>query len=45
MTRAQVKTFLEEALNKQNEKKPLSALSVDGGMSKADEVLQIQADI
>lgn len=37
--------FLEEALNKQNEKKPLSALSVDGGMSKADEVLQIQADI
>lgn len=37
--------FLEEALNKQHEKKPLSALSVDGGMSKADEVLQIQADI
>ena len=37
--------FLEEALSSQNEKKPLSALSVDGGMSKADEVLQIQADI
>lgn len=37
--------FLEEALNKQNEKKPLSHLAVDGGMSKADEVLQIQADV
>ncbi|KAK7680899.1 hypothetical protein QCA50_015949 [Cerrena zonata] len=37
--------FLEEALTKQNEKKPLSSLAVDGGMSKADEVLQIQADI
>lgn len=37
--------FLEEALTNQNEKKPLSALAVDGGMSKADEVLQIQADI
>lgn len=39
------KDFLEEALTKQNEKKPLSVLAVDGGMSKADEVLQIQADI
>ncbi|ODV80022.1 glycerol kinase [Suhomyces tanzawaensis NRRL Y-17324] len=37
--------FLEEALTNQNEKKPLLALAVDGGMSKADEVLQIQADI
>lgn len=37
--------FLEEALTNQNEKKPLSSLAVDGGMSKADEVLQIQADI
>lgn len=37
--------FLEEALEKQQEDKPLSNLAVDGGMSKADEVLQIQADI
>ncbi|CUM67974.1 uncharacterized protein PRCAT00005688001 [Priceomyces carsonii] len=37
--------FLEEAMNGENEKKPLSSLAVDGGMSKADEVLQIQADI
>lgn len=37
--------FLEEALNRQGEEKPLSSLAVDGGMSKADEVLQIQADI
>lgn len=37
--------FLEEALNRQGEDKPLSSLAVDGGMSKADEVLQIQADI
>ncbi|CAI5755906.1 unnamed protein product [Candida verbasci] len=37
--------FLEEALTSQNEKKPLSTLATDGGMSKADEVLQIQADI
>ncbi|GEQ68057.1 hypothetical protein JCM33374_g1723 [Metschnikowia sp. JCM 33374] len=29
----------------QNEKKPLSTLAVDGGMSKANEILQIQADI
>lgn len=39
------KDFLEEALTNQNEKKPLSTLAVDGGMSKADEILQIQADI
>ncbi|KAK6459040.1 Gut1 glycerol kinase [Scheffersomyces xylosifermentans] len=37
--------FLEEALSTQHADKPLSTLSVDGGMSKADEVLQIQADI
>lgn len=37
--------FLEVALSSQNEDKPLSSLAVDGGMSKADEVLQIQADI
>lgn len=37
--------FLETALTSQNESKPLSSLAVDGGMSKADEVLQIQADI
>lgn len=37
--------FLETALTSQNEAKPLSSLAVDGGMSKADEVLQIQADI
>ncbi|EGV60937.1 Glycerol kinase [Yamadazyma tenuis] len=37
--------FLEKALSSQNEDKPLSSLAVDGGMSKADEVLQIQADI
>lgn len=39
------KDFLEEALTEQNQDKPLSLLAVDGGMSKADEVLQIQADI
>ncbi|KAK6460031.1 Gut1 glycerol kinase [Scheffersomyces coipomensis] len=37
--------FLEEALNTQHENQPLSQLAVDGGMSKANEVLQIQADI
>ncbi|RLV95360.1 Glycerol kinase [Spathaspora sp. JA1] len=37
--------FLEEALTSQHEEAPLSALTTDGGMSKADEVLQIQADI
>lgn len=37
--------FLEEALTNQGELQPLSLLAVDGGMSKADEVLQIQADI
>jgi glycerol kinase len=37
--------FLEEALSSQDAKAPLSTLAVDGGMSKADEVLQIQADI
>lgn len=37
--------FLEEALDAQRESQPLSVLAVDGGMSKADEVLQIQADI
>lgn len=37
--------FLEEALTSQQEDKLLSTLAVDGGMSKADEVLQIQADI
>lgn len=37
--------FLETALSTQKEKQPLSTLAVDGGMSKADEVLQIQADI
>lgn len=36
--------FLEEAIGSQHEQ-PLSSLAVDGGMSKADEVLQIQADI
>ncbi|KAK6205051.1 FGGY family of carbohydrate kinase [Scheffersomyces amazonensis] len=39
------KDFLEEALSSQDENQPLSQLAVDGGMSKADEVLQIQADI
>ncbi|QEL62856.1 glycerol kinase [Candidozyma auris] len=39
------KDFLEEAMTTQSEKSPLSTLAVDGGMSKADEVLQIQADI
>lgn len=39
------KDFLEEALNSQHEDKLLSSLAVDGGMSKADEVLQIQADV
>lgn len=39
------KDFLEEALTNQNEAKPLSTLAVDGGMSKADEILEIQADI
>ncbi|EDK45282.1 glycerol kinase [Lodderomyces elongisporus NRRL YB-4239] len=37
--------FLEEALSSQSESKPLLHLATDGGMSKADEVLQIQADI
>ena len=37
--------FLEEASSIQGSKRPLSKLAVDGGMSKADEVLQIQADI
>ncbi|KAI3406079.2 GUT1 [Candida oxycetoniae] len=37
--------FLEEALTSQAESRPLSHLATDGGMSKADEVLQIQADI
>lgn len=39
--------FLEETLSQLEDpkKKPLSVMSVDGGMSKADEVLQIQADI
>lgn len=37
--------FLEEAQEVQGTQKPLSQLAVDGGMSKADEVLQIQADI
>lgn len=37
--------FLEEALSNTHEEKPLSSLLVDGGMSKADEVLQIQADV
>lgn len=36
------KDFLEEDSLK---KKPVSTLAVDGGMSKADEVLRIQADI
>jgi len=39
------KDFLEEALSSQHQDKLLSTLAVDGGMSKADEVLQIQADI
>lgn len=39
------KDFLEEALLTQQEDLPLLSLAVDGGMSKADEVLQIQADI
>lgn len=39
------KDFLEEALTSQHEDKLLSTLAVDGGMSKADEVLQIQADL
>ncbi|KAG7665834.1 GUT1 [[Candida] subhashii] len=37
--------FLEEALSSQHEDRLLSTLATDGGMSKADEVLQIQADI
>lgn len=37
--------FLETALGTNSDEKPLSSLAVDGGMSKADEVLQIQADI
>ncbi|EGW34203.1 uncharacterized protein SPAPADRAFT_133887 [Spathaspora passalidarum NRRL Y-27907] len=37
--------FLEEALMSQKEDQPLSTLTTDGGMSKADEVLQIQADV
>ncbi|CAK9436969.1 uncharacterized protein LODBEIA_P14610 [Lodderomyces beijingensis] len=37
--------FLEESLSSQHERKPLANLATDGGMSKADEVLQIQADI
>lgn len=39
------KDFLEEALSNQHEDKPLLSLLVDGGMSKADQVLQIQADV
>lgn len=39
------KDFLEEALTSQHADKPLSVLAVDGGMSKADEILRIQADI
>lgn len=39
------KDFLEEALSTQAQDKLLLTLAVDGGMSKADEVLQIQADI
>ena len=37
--------FLEESLCCQGSSRPLSSLATDGGMSKADEVLQIQADI
>ncbi|KAI5965412.1 GUT1 [Candida margitis] len=37
--------FMEEARTSQDDKQPLSHLATDGGMSKADEVLQIQADI
>ncbi|RCK59365.1 Glycerol kinase [Candida viswanathii] len=37
--------FLEESLCCQGTSRPLSSLATDGGMSKADEVLQIQADI
>lgn len=40
-----VDDFLEDALSCQNTDKLLSTLATDGGMSKADEVLQIQADI
>lgn len=36
--------FLEQAVGTY-EKAPLSLLAVDGGMSKSDEVMQIQADI
>ncbi|KAI5948629.1 GUT1 [Candida theae] len=37
--------FMEEARTSQEDSQPLSQLATDGGMSKADEVLQIQADI
>ena len=39
------KHFMEEARTSQDDDQPLSQLATDGGMSKADEVLQIQADI
>ncbi|SCW01112.1 LAFE_0D05336g1_1 [Lachancea fermentati] len=37
--------FLEEVAEETYEQAPLSTLAVDGGMSRSDEVMQIQADI
>lgn len=39
------KDFLEEVVDETYEKTPLSTLAVDGGMSKSDEVMQIQSNI
>ncbi|EDO16121.1 hypothetical protein Kpol_1070p2 [Vanderwaltozyma polyspora DSM 70294] len=39
------KDFLEEVSEEAYEQSPLSTLAVDGGMSRSDEVMQIQADI
>ncbi|CDO94124.1 unnamed protein product [Kluyveromyces dobzhanskii CBS 2104] len=39
------KDFLEEVVDETYEKTALSSLAVDGGMSRSDEVMQIQADI
>lgn len=39
------KDFLEEISDETYEKSPLSTLAVDGGMSRSDEVMQIQANI
>lgn len=42
---AQDRDFLEEISDGTYEKSVLSTLAVDGGMSRSDEVMQIQADI